>query len=239
VKQLLALIALSLTGVSVYGQTPTATLSGTVRDTSGAVVPNAKITLTNSGTGPSRTTATDDEGRYSLTDVEPGTYELRAEHRGFKVAVQQGVVLAVGGSTTADVAMQIGSVSESVKVTAAEPLIEATSPNLSRVVEQQTIESLPILGRNFVDFAMLSSGIAPGRENEGGGAFKEPDTGVGQAAAPRLSFGCSAGTQHDDLGGRRGQCSDLYGLAARIAPFNNALPVPIHPSLLGALLVGV
>jgi outer membrane receptor protein involved in Fe transport len=184
---ILTVLLCALAG-SLDAQTPTATLSGTVRDASGAVVPSAKITLTNSGTGLSRTTDADDQGRYSLTNVEPGTYELRAEHAGFKAAVQKGVVLAVGGSTTLDVTMQVGSVTESVTVTAAEPLIQTTSPNLSRVVEQRTIESLPILGRNFVDFAMLSSGVTPGRENEGGGAFKEPDTGVGQAAAPRLSF---------------------------------------------------
>jgi Carboxypeptidase regulatory-like domain/TonB dependent receptor-like, beta-barrel len=187
-KQLLALLVLLLIGVNAYGQTPTATLSGTVRDTSGAVVPSARITLTNSGTGLSRTVDTDDQGRYSLTDLDPGTYELRAEHPGFKAVIQKGVVLTVGGSTALDLTLQVGAANETVTVTAAEPLIETSGANLSRVVDQQTIESLPILGRNFVDFAELSSGVAPGRENEGGGAFKEPDTGVGQAAAPRLSF---------------------------------------------------
>jgi hypothetical protein len=187
-KRLFALLALLSLSICVYGQTPTATLSGTVRDASGGVVPTAKITLTSSDTGISRTTNSDADGRFSLTNLEPGTYELRAEHQGFKAAVQKGVVLTVGGSTALDVNMQVGSSSEVVTVTAGEPLIETTSANLSRVVEQRTIESLPILGRNFVDFALLSTGVAPGRENEGGGAFKEPDTGVGQAAAPRLSF---------------------------------------------------
>jgi hypothetical protein len=176
-------------GVSVGAQTPTATLSGTVRDTSGGFVPGAKITLTNSGTGLSRTTDTDSEGRYSLTNLEPGSYALRTDHEGFKAALHEGIVLTVGGSTNIDVVMQIGSGTEVVTVTAAEPLIETSTASLSRVVEQQTIDSLPILGRNFVDFTLLSTGVSPGRENVGGGAFKEPDTGVGQAAAPRLSFG--------------------------------------------------
>ncbi len=170
-------------------QTTTATLSGTVRDASGAVVPGAKITLTNSATGLSRAIDANDQGYYTLTNIEPGTYELRAEHQGFKAAVQKGAVLTVGGSTILDMTLQVGAASEVVTVNASEPLIETASANLSRVVEQQTIESLPILGRNFVDFALLSTGVAPGVENRGGGAFKEPDTGVGQAAAPRLSFG--------------------------------------------------
>src|SRR4030095_473928 len=79
--------------------------------------------------------------------------------------------------------------SEVVQVKQEEPLIETTQAEVSRVVNEQAIESLPIIGRNFVDFAKLSSGVAPGRENVGGGAFKEPDTGVGSAAAPRLTFG--------------------------------------------------
>src|SRR5215472_9748097 len=126
--------------------------------------------------------------QYVAHACEPGIPQLRAEHEGFKSVVQQGVVLAVGGSTTLDVTVQVGSVTEAVTVTAAEPLIETASANLSRVVGQRTIENLPILGRNFVDFALLSSGVSTGKENRGGGAFKEPDTGVGQAAAPRLSF---------------------------------------------------
>lgn len=187
-KTLLAVATLLVCSVCVYSQTPTGTLSGTVRDSTGAVVTTAKITLTNAATGLSRTVDADDKGRYSLTNVEPGTYELRVRATSFKEAVQKGVVLAVGGYTSLDITMQAGSVSEVITVNTTPPLIETTSSNLSREVTQQTIESLPILGRNFVDFAELSSGVAPGRENEGGGAFKEPDTGVGQAAAPRLSF---------------------------------------------------
>jgi len=173
----------------VGAQTTTGTLSGTVRDSSGGIVPNARVVATNSETGLSRTVQTDAQGRYDLTNAEPGVYEVRVEHAGFKAGVQKGIVLKVGGYLDVDITLQVGAASETVTVHAAEPLIETTSPNLSRVVEQQTIEALPILGRNFVDFTLLSTGVAPGRENEGGGAFKEPDTGVGQAAAPRLSFG--------------------------------------------------
>lgn len=184
-----ALVAL-LTGMTAFGQTTTATLSGVVRDASSAIVPGAKISVKNRQTGITRDTTNDSEGRYSFTNLEPGQYELRAERSGFKTVVQSNVVLTVSGAIVQDVTLQVGDVNETVEVTQEEqPLIEPTRAELSRVVNQRTIESLPNIGRNFVDFAKLSSGVAPGRENVGGGAFKEPDTGVGSAAAPRLSFG--------------------------------------------------
>src|SRR5215510_4877501 len=186
---LLATLMAPLASAIALGQTTTATLSGVVRDASGALVPSAKISVKNTNTGATRDTATDSEGRYSLTNLGPGAYEVRAERAGFKTAAQSGVVLTVGGATVLDLIVQVGEVSEVVEVKQEEPLIEPTKAELSRVINERSIESLPIIGRNFVDFAKLSSGVAPGRENTGGGAFKEPDTGVGSAAAPRLTFG--------------------------------------------------
>ena len=104
----ISLLAILQAGVAsrLNAQTPTATLSGTVSDISGAVVAGAEITLTNSDAGLSRTTHTDDKGRYSLTNIEPGTYEVRAEHSGFKVTIQKGVVLGVGGATAIHITME-------------------------------------------------------------------------------------------------------------------------------------
>jgi outer membrane receptor protein involved in Fe transport len=186
---LLAVLVALLAGATAFGQSATATLSGVIRDTSGAVIPNAKISARNTNTGAARETTTDSEGRYSLTNLGPGQYEIRAERAGFKTAAQSGVILTVGGATLVDLTVQVGAVTEVVEIKQEEPLVETTKAEVSRVVNERSIESLPIIGRNFVDFAKLSSGVAPGRENTGGGAFKEPDTGVGSAAAPRLTFG--------------------------------------------------
>ncbi len=183
-----ALLAL-FGGVVAFGQTTTGTLSGVIRDASGAVVADAKISARNAGAGTVRETKSDSEGRYILTNLAPGQYEVRAGRAGFKTAAQSGVILTVGGSAVLDLTVQVGEVSEVVEVKQEEPLIEPAKAEVSRVVNERSIESLPIIGRNFVDFAKLSSGVAPGRENTGGGAFKEPDTGVGSAAAPRLTFG--------------------------------------------------
>ena len=123
-KALLAVTTLFVLSVYLFSQTPTATLSGTVRDSTGAVVPNAKLALVNSSTGLSRTVTADDRGRYVFAETEPGAYEVRPEAASFKVAIQKSVVLTVGGTTTLDITLQVGSVSEVLAVSTAPSLIE-------------------------------------------------------------------------------------------------------------------
>jgi outer membrane receptor protein involved in Fe transport len=170
-------------------QTATSTLTGLVRDESGGAVAAASVSVRNPDTGAVRKTSSDAAGRYSVSGLEPGEYELRVELTGFKSAVRR-VGLRVAGTTVADVTLGVGQLAEEVTITLDDSADdESTKTDLSRVVSTLEIESLPNIGRNFVDFVKLSSGVAPGRENIGGGPFKEPDTGVGAAAAPRLSFG--------------------------------------------------
>ena len=186
---LISILALCLIWTSAAAQTTNATLSGVVRDSSGALVPQVKVTLRNTSKGISRATSTDGEGNYSFSSVEPGTYEIRAERGGFNTEVKSGVIVAVGGESQVDLTLKVGQATEVITVTDQGPLIETTKAEVSTVINEQVIQSLPNIGRNFVDFVKLSSGVAPGRENTGGGAFKEPDAGVGSAAAPRLTFG--------------------------------------------------
>ena len=188
-KALVQTVVAVLLVSGAFAQTTTATLSGVILDPSGAAVPDTQISVKNTDTGATRSATTDGEGRYSVGSLSPGPYEVRAERTGFRTAVQRGVVLTVGGITRLDLTVQVGAITEVIEVRNEEPLVETTRAEISRVVDLQTIESLPNIGRNFVDFVKLSTGVAPGRENVGGGAFKEPDVGVGVAAAPRLSFG--------------------------------------------------
>src|SRR5258708_15871649 len=99
----------SVAWIGAHGQTTTATLSGVVHDPTGAVVPQVKITLRNIAKGANRTTSTDNDGRYNLSTMEPGTYELRAERTGFSTEVNNGVVLTVGGSAHVDGTLRAGS----------------------------------------------------------------------------------------------------------------------------------
>src|SRR4029434_4878822 len=126
---------------AVFGQTTTATVSGAIRDTTGAIVPGAKVSARNILTGAARETTTDEDGRYSVTNLGPGQYEVRAEKAGFQTAVQNGVILAVGGTTVVELTVQVGAVSETVEVTAEEALVETTKAELSRVVDELSIES--------------------------------------------------------------------------------------------------
>src|SRR5947209_7654237 len=188
-RYLCSALVLLLIAVCAPAQTPTASVSGVVRDGAGQGAANVKVTLRNNATGTSRSTATDSEGRYHLANVDPGNYELRAEREGFSTELREGLVLSVGSSAVMDLVLHTGQAREVVVAAQKPSLIEPEKAELSRVVNQDSIDSLPILGRNFVDFAKLSSSVGQGRENVGGGAFKEPDIGIGSASAPRLTFG--------------------------------------------------
>ena len=188
-RSLAVAAALLLTAAAAFAQTASGTLSGIVTDTSGASLDGATVTARNVDTGATRRALTDSAGRYSMPNLAPGDYEVQVELTGFTTVVRSGVVLTVGGTTVQDVNLSVGQLTEKVTVTASEPLVETTKIDLSRVIIEREIQSLPNIGRNFVDFVKLSSGVAIGRENVGGGPFKEPDTGVGAAAAPRLTFG--------------------------------------------------
>src|SRR5215510_5030515 len=134
-KCLLRTVLIVLFASAVVGQTTTATLSGVIRDTTGAIVPGTKITARNTQTGAARETTSDENGRYSVTNLGPGQYEVRVERTGFQTAVQNGVILAVGGTTVVDLTVQVGAVSQVVEVTAEEVLVETTRAELSRVVD--------------------------------------------------------------------------------------------------------
>src|SRR5262245_9486900 len=183
------LASLLLAAVGICAQTPTATLSGVVRDEQKGAISGATVKVRHVATGKTRTISSDTAGRYIFTNLEPGSYELRIEASGYKVTLQSGLTLTVGGALVADATMSVGAISEQVTIEAREPLIESNRAGISRVIETREIESLPNIGRNFVDFVKLSSSVTLGRENITPGVFKEPDVGVGAVAAPRLSFG--------------------------------------------------
>ena len=134
-KSLLA--TLLFTASVSFAQTPTAALSGVVRDEPGGVITRATVSVRNSDTGKARSATTDDEGRYGFINLEPGVYELRVEASGYKTSIRSGLILSVGGAATSDVTMSIGAVTDTVSVEAEAQLIEPNRVEVSRVIGRQ------------------------------------------------------------------------------------------------------
>src|SRR5712672_2927025 len=137
-----------------------ATLSGTVMDSSGAVIPNAQVAITDVGTGVTRNVTSGSAGFYTAPNLLPATYEVRVTAPGFSTQVQKGVTLTVGAQQTLDIKMQVGQVSQTVEVTTEAPTVELTSSTLSAVVNATTVRELPLNGRSWTDLATLQPGVS-------------------------------------------------------------------------------
>ena len=156
----LALAAIILLGGQLHAQVAGATLSGTISDPSGAVVPNAKVAARNTATGVTRTANTDAAGFYSIPNLLPGNYEVTVTATGFSTAVQSNIELAVGAQQQLNVAMKIGETTQKVQVTEAAPAVQLTSSTLSGEVQAQTVRELPLNGRDWTQLATLQPGVA-------------------------------------------------------------------------------
>lgn len=140
-----------------------AQLNGSVRDQTGSMVVKAAVTLRNVDTNQTYKTASNSVGFYILTNVPPGNYELTAESQGFAKYAQTGIVLRVAQVATIDVNLKVAGTTQEVTVNTEAPVIEPTRTEVSQVIETQQIQSLPISGRLFTDFALLSPGVTTGR----------------------------------------------------------------------------
>jgi hypothetical protein len=146
-------------GQIVFAQT-TATVSGIVADSSGAVLPGARITVTNTATGVRRSVTADASGRYVASQLPPGPYDLSATQPGFETLVRQGITLEVGQIAKVDLSMRVGAVTEQVTVTAEAPIVNTSTSSVSGVVDQERIEDLPLNGRDFSQLPLVQPGVA-------------------------------------------------------------------------------
>jgi len=165
------ILACAVGAGSLWAQLGTATISGSVRDSSGAVVVGAAVGAVNTATGFRRDTVSTQIGEFSLPGLVPGNYDLSVQFQGFKRYQSTGLVLQVDQNAHLDVALEIGQVTETVEITGQTPLVESQTASLGAVVDTQKILALPLNGRNFVELALLVPGAntgAPGA-NTGGG----------------------------------------------------------------------
>jgi len=156
-----SLCALSIFFVSgAQAQVAGGTLSGTVTDPSGAVIPSAKIAVKNVSTGVTRDVAMDAAGFYSAPNLLPGTYEITTTAPGFSTVVRTGITLTVGAQQVLNLSMQVGTVTEKVQVVGEAPTVQLASSALSAVVNSTTVRELPLNGRSWTDLATLQPGVA-------------------------------------------------------------------------------
>src|SRR5437016_4990783 len=151
---------------------PTASIAGSVKDPSGAVISSAKLTLVNIATNAKVDTASDSNGAFQFLQLTPAVYSLNVEADGFKKLVMEGIVEEVDQITHVEATLQVGSVSQTVEVSGgAIPLLENDRSTLSNVVESEVISNMPLNARQYLDLALLTPGVLPSAAGTQGGGF--------------------------------------------------------------------
>jgi outer membrane receptor protein involved in Fe transport len=175
---LLLLVAglVSYTPPAAYGQAQAA-INGTVRDASGAVIPDASVVLHNNGTNLDRPASTNSVGAYVLTDIQPGNYDLRVSKDGFTTSVQSDITLLVNQTATYDFILKTGSVKETVTVQATAAALETSTAELGVAIVRKEVNDLPLNGRNFTQLLALTPGVVTinvSQNGSTGGVWSNP-----------------------------------------------------------------
>ena len=154
---LLFALVISLPGQS-FGQAVYGSIFGTVSDPSGAVVPNAKVTVTDVRKGTSETVTTDASGNYSVTHLIPDVYQVKVESQGFETSVSQNLQVSADTGAKFDAVLKAGAQTETVQVTAEAPQLKTDRADVATIFNERSLEQLPTFNRNFTNFLLLSPG---------------------------------------------------------------------------------
>ena len=154
--------SLPLAAQSFYGS-----VVGTVNDATGAAVPQAAVTITNSGTSERRAATADDQGAFRFVNLIPGAYRLEVERTGFRRHAVDNVVVAVDATLRVDVALQVGEVTQTLEVSSQAPLLQTENGSMSQVISARAVQELPLNGRNVLNLVALSPGVVPQGGAEG------------------------------------------------------------------------
>jgi hypothetical protein len=184
---LMCLLAMAFV-VGGKAQMATAVLQGTVVDPSGAAVPNAKIVVRNESTGIQWTTQSNNAGNYLVAGLPAGEYRVEVTRTGFQTYVATGLKLDVGTTTVRNLQLKVGQVSQQVVVAAGAPVLQTGSISVGQVINQNTVQNIPLNGRHFVDLTLLIPGSVTPPAN---GFLTFPLRGQG-------SFGANTGGGRED-----------------------------------------
>ena len=174
---------LALFAGAAYAQLSTASVNGTIRDSSGAIVPEAAVSVRNSDTGVLRSARSNASGNYVLVDIPPGNYTIEVEKSGFRRVQVQPFTLMVNQTATFDLTLQVGGVEQSITVEAVGVEVQSSSAELGGVVGKQEIVDLPLNGRNFLQLLRLVPGASPINVTQAGTTSQ----GVGAATYPSFN----------------------------------------------------
>jgi outer membrane receptor protein involved in Fe transport len=150
-----------------------AAVLGTVTDRTGAVLPGATVNVTNTDTGVVQSTVADSQGRYTVTNLLPATYNVEASLSGFQTLVRQGIRLVVGSQTVVDFTLGPSAVQETITVTAAAPVVDTVSVALGTVIEQKQMAELPLIDRSYSKLIVLAPGANEVPATTAGGQFQQ------------------------------------------------------------------
>lgn len=188
----LALCFFLLGGKGLFSQVDTGTITGTITDASGAVVPGVKVTIVQVATNQQRTFTTDSGGRYSSGPLRPGEYRVEAERAGFRRVTSKNFLLQVQETAVMSLTMEVGAVHQTVTVTTAPPLVQTADASQGSVIGEQRIENMPLNGRDYLQLALLSEGTTPPPASDSA-------TGTGSSRAGGFSAGGMQTTDDDYL----------------------------------------
>jgi hypothetical protein len=148
-------------GSVALAQAGRGSISGLVSDASGAIVKGAKVTALNQATGVTQHTVTSDAGLYSFVSLNPGLYAVTASQKGFENVARNDVPVSVDQVTTVNIALPVGSMTETVEVTGAPELVDTSNSTVGQLIDSATIDRVPLLTRNVYDLVQLSAGVTP------------------------------------------------------------------------------
>src|SRR6266704_5912066 len=160
-------LACSLLAAQVAFSQTFGSIGGETRDSSGAIVAGATVTLVNSGTNATRKVTTNDAGEYSFPSLQPGIYTVKVEKTGFKSVVRNQIELQVQLAARVDFELQVGQVNESIEVRADAPLLVTENATVGTVIENKRIVELPLNGRNYLQLVSLAPNVSTGFSSQG------------------------------------------------------------------------
>jgi len=175
VRVLVLGVGMFLVCLPVFSQGNQGRLTGTITDQSGGVISGATVTVLDVARGVSRTLTTGESGEYNAPNLLPGTYSVRGEAKGFKRTEQQNILLEVGKEVRVDLSLQPGEVSQTITITEAPPMVETTNATLGGTISNETINELPLNGRNYINLLSLRPGMTV---YAGGGSFTRSANGT-------------------------------------------------------------